>query len=255
MPDLDAYLERLGLKDESLPLTRETIGRLQKAHLMTVPFENLDVVWRRHIQLDERLLFQKIVGERRGGFCYELNGLMVAMLRQMGFDACLVAAAVANEEGLYGREAAHASIRVALDEPALMDVGFGRSFVRPLALKAGLIQHDGRDDYRLLRQDDLWVLQRRSNRPDVWQDYFRFNEEPWSLGDFQDMCNYQQTSPESHFTQRTVCSIVTGTGRITLAGDRLIRTENDRRDEVPFSASATFDRHLKEIFAIVRPAS
>jgi len=227
MLDLDAYLERLGLGGEELPPTRDTLCRLQEAHLLKIPFENLDVVWKRHIQLDEELLFQKIVGERRGGFCYELNGLMTAILRKLGFDAHLMAAAVANEEGAYGLDAAHASIRVALEQPMLMDVGFGRSFMRPLELKADLVQHDGYDDFRLIQQGDLWVLQRLSDSPNVWRDYFRFTESPWPLSDFQDMCDYQQTSPDSHFTQRKVCSIATKTGRVTLAADRLILTEGD----------------------------
>ncbi len=255
MPQLNAYLDRLGLTGEALPPTRDTICRLQEAHLLKIPFENLDVVWKRHIQLDEERLFQKIVEERRGGFCYELNGLMVALLRQIGFDAYLMAAAVANEDGIYGLEAAHACIRVGLDKPMLMDVGFGRSFMRPLELNASLFQHDGRDDYRLLQEDGLWVLQCYSKDLHAWQDYFRFTEEPWSLRDFQDMCDYQQNSPDSYFAGRTICSIATKTGRITLTADRLIQTEGDRREETVLSNSATFDHHLRDIFGIVKPPS
>ncbi|MGI9451569.1 MAG: arylamine N-acetyltransferase family protein, partial [Geminicoccaceae bacterium] len=253
MLDLDGYLERMGLRGEALPPTRTTISRLQEAHLLSIPFENLDVVWKRHIQLDEQLLFNKIIGERRGGFCYELNGLMVAILKQFGFEAHLMSAAVANEEGIYGLDAAHACIRVVLEQPMLMDVGFGRCFMRPLQLKADQVQHDGRDDYRLKRQGDLWRLQCRSDDPEVWQDYYRLTEKPWSLSDFQDMCNYQQTSPKSYFAGRTICSIATETGRTTLTADRLILTEDDHREETPFSDQVTFGKHLREIFGIVRP--
>ncbi|MGI9492421.1 MAG: arylamine N-acetyltransferase family protein [Geminicoccaceae bacterium] len=255
MLNLDAYLDRLGLRGEKLPPTRATIRRLQEAHLFNIPFENLDLVWKRHIQLDEQRLFNKIVGNRRGGFCYELNGLMAAILRQLGFEANLVAAAVANDEGVYGLDAAHACLRVALQEPLLMDVGFGRCFMRPLELKANLVQHDGRDDYRLLQQGNLWVLQCRSDDGDVWKDYYRFTEEPWSLTDFQDMCDYQQTSPKSYFAGRTICSIATETGRTTLTADSLILTEGDRRQEMTFSDQAKFEQHLRTIFGIARPSS
>ncbi|MGI9505795.1 MAG: arylamine N-acetyltransferase family protein, partial [Geminicoccaceae bacterium] len=246
---------RLGLRGEALPPTRDTIRRLQEAHLLNIPFENLDVVWKRHIQLDEQRLFNKIIGERRGGFCYELNGLMAAMLGQLGFEAYLMAAAVGTPDGGFGRDAAHACIRVALDPPILMEVGFGESILQPMELAADLIQDDGRIAYRLQREGEFWVLQSQAKDADSWHDDYRFTEQPWPLSDFQDMCDYQQSSPASHFTRRWVCSIASETGRTTLTKDKLIITDRGRRGETPIVGPAMFDQYLKKIFGIVRPAS
>jgi N-hydroxyarylamine O-acetyltransferase len=253
MLELSPFLDRLGLAGDALPPTGETVERLQQAHLLTVPFENLDVVWKRPIRLDEALLFEKIVGEGRGGFCYELNGLMAAMLRALGFEAHLMAASVAKAEGGYGPAAAHACIRVALDPPLLMEVGFGDSTMRPMILRPDVVQHDGRAAYRLLRSGDVWELQHQAGADGLWRDGYRFTEEAWSLGDFQAMCDYQQTSPESNFTKRTICSKATETGRVTLTGDRLILTEGDRRRETPLGDELRFEICLWKIFGIVMP--
>jgi N-hydroxyarylamine O-acetyltransferase len=78
--DTDAYLRRISY-DGSLELTPEVLGALQYTHLLSVPFENLDIHLGREILLDENRLFDKIVTERRGGFCYELNGLFTALLQ------------------------------------------------------------------------------------------------------------------------------------------------------------------------------
>lgn len=255
MLDLDTYLDRLGLKATSLPPTRQALDRLQKAHLFQVPFENLDVVWQRPIRLDDVLLFDKIVVQRRGGFCYELNGLMASMLRKLGFDAHLVAASVAKPDGSFGLDAAHAAILVALDPPVLMEVGFGETTICPLELTPDIVQHDGRVAYRLERRGDLWVLQSQTGLNDAWQDSYRFTEEAWSLPAFQEMCDYQQTSKESQFTQRTVCSIATEAGRTTLTAGRLILTEGDRRTEIAIADQSAFDECLKKIFGIVRPGA
>lgn len=253
--DFDAYLDRLGLSGGSLPPTRETLCRLQEAHLLNIPFENLDVVWKRHIQLDEQRLFDKVVRRKRGGFCYELNGLMMTLLKKLGFEAHLMAASVAKVEGGYGLDAAHACIFVALDTPMLMEVGFGESTMLPMELTQDLIQHDGRVAYRLQRRGDFWVLQSQVGLHGVWYDRYRFAEQAWSLSAFQAMCDYQQTSKESQFTQRTVCSIATKTGRTTLTKDRLILTEGDRREEVHIPDQARFAECLKKIFGIVEPSA
>src|SRR4051812_21960412 len=118
--NIDAYLARIGYSGSIEP-TAETLRALQQAHLLAVPFENLDVYLKRPIILDEERLFAKIVGERRGGFCYELNGLFAALLRSLGFKVELLSARVHNDSGGFNAEFDHLTLRVrgTDDEPYL----------------------------------------------------------------------------------------------------------------------------------------
>src|SRR5690349_13974281 len=114
MLDVDAYLERLEYDGPRTP-TVETLCRLQEAHLLIVPFENLDIFLRRRIVLDEAALFDKIVRQRRGGFCYEVNGLFAALLRALRFSVTLLSARDVHADGTYGPEFDHLALLVTLD--------------------------------------------------------------------------------------------------------------------------------------------
>src|SRR4051812_10193641 len=96
--DVHAYLERIRYHGPLDP-TAETLRRLQVAHLLSVPFENLSIHWGEPIELDDEALFEKIVVRRRGGFCYELNGLFATLLRALGFDVAMLSAGVEGSAG------------------------------------------------------------------------------------------------------------------------------------------------------------
>src|SRR5919109_1202974 len=101
--NIQAYLDRIGYRGPLEP-TAETLRALHVAHLLGVPFENLNIGMGWPIVLDEAALFDKIVVRRRGGFCYELNGLFAALLRELGFDVTLLSAGVARQDGGFGPE-------------------------------------------------------------------------------------------------------------------------------------------------------
>src|SRR6476660_7309603 len=109
--DVQAYLRRINYHGEQAP-TAAVLRDLHRAHLLAVPFENLDIHLGRPIVLDQAALFDKIVRRRRGGFCYELNGLFGLMLRQLGFDVTLLAAGVARADGGFGPEFDHLTLLV-----------------------------------------------------------------------------------------------------------------------------------------------
>ena len=234
--DTSAYLARIGVVPP-IPPNAEGVRQLQVAHLMSVPFENLDIYLGRRIVLDEKAFFDKIVRRRRGGFCYELNGLFAALLRQLGFGVNLLSARVAKTTGGFGPECDHLALLVEFPgaEPRrLVDVGFGDCFREPLLFdesrpQAAPAQDSGRA-YRLDRADDTVTLL-RLEEDRAWKPQYVFSPVSRRLEEFADMCRYQQTSPESHFTQRRICSRATPTGRITLADLRLIVTENGTRSE------------------------
>src|SRR6266436_9958960 len=101
--DIRAYLQRLSYTGAIAP-SAETLRLLQLAHLRAVPFENLSIHSGEPVVLDDRALFEKIVGRRRGGFCYELNGLFAALLRALGFQVTTLSAGVAHAGGGFGPE-------------------------------------------------------------------------------------------------------------------------------------------------------
>src|ERR1044071_5671872 len=100
MLDSDAYLKRINYHGSVAP-SAETLRQLQVAHLLTVPFENLSIHSQQPIVLQDEALFTKIVERRRGGFCYECNGLFAALLRALGFKVTMLSAEVANPDGIF----------------------------------------------------------------------------------------------------------------------------------------------------------
>src|SRR5580693_4132225 len=146
--NVPAYLARISYNG-SLEPTAETLSRLHLAHLYAVPFENLDIHLGRKITCDESRFFHKIVGLRRGGFCYELNGAFASLLRELGFRVTLLSARVAHPDGSYGPEFDHLTLCVDLEEPWLADVGFGDCFLEPLRLESRAGQPQNGRVYRL----------------------------------------------------------------------------------------------------------
>ena len=138
----DAYLKRINYTGPLEP-SPETLRALQVAHLRTVPFENLSIHAGEPIVLEENALFTKIVERRRGGFCYEANGLFAALLRALGFEVAMLAAGVAKSQGGFGPQFDHMTLMVTLDERWLADVGFGDSFLEPLLLDSRMEQVQG----------------------------------------------------------------------------------------------------------------
>jgi N-hydroxyarylamine O-acetyltransferase len=249
--NLQAYLQRInyaGPLDPSI----ETLAGLHQAHLLAVPFENLDIHLGRPIIPDEAAFFRKIVEERRGGFCYELNGLFAALLRELGFDVTLLSARVARESGGFGPEFDHLTLLVQLEERWLADVGFGDCFREPLRLDEQGEQCQRMGSYRLAKEGIGWVLWELSKEAG-WQPQYQFTLQPRRLADFAGMCHYQQTSPESHFTQKRVCSLATPEGRVTLSDSRLIVSQNGQREQRELSSQAEVESALRSWFGVEYP--
>lgn len=242
-PHRRAYLRRLGLDDQPTP-TLAGLRLLHAAHLRHVPFENLSIHLGEEIVLESDALVTKIVDRGRGGFCYELNGAFAALLAALGFEVTLLAARVHGTDGL-GPPFDHMCLRVDLDEPWLADVGFGDNFVQPLRLHAGGDQIDDAGTFRLepAGEDELDLL--RDGRPQ-----YRFDLTPRALADYGGTCSHHQTSPASHFTRGTVCSMLTSEGRMTIAGRTLITTTAGDRDERALDDDELLDAYRRH-FGIV----
>jgi N-hydroxyarylamine O-acetyltransferase len=246
--DPTAYLYRLGLT-ETIATNVSGLRRLHRAHLLRVPFENLDIHLGRPIRLDPASLFAKIVTHRRGGFCYELNGLFASLLKALGFSVALLSARVANDEGVFGTEFDHLALRIDIDEPYLADVGFGDLFLEPVRLIADVEQNDPCGDFRFVDKEDAWILQRRGTEAQ-WISLYSLTLLPHRLDDFAEMCLYHQTSAASHFTRKIVCSLATPTGRVTISGDRLIERSGGHRHERIIGTEAEFRFLLANRFGV-----
>ncbi|MFN2510579.1 MAG: arylamine N-acetyltransferase [Pyrinomonadaceae bacterium] len=247
--NIKAYLERINY-DGSLAPTAETLRELQVAHLLAVPFENLSIHAKQPIVLEDDALFTKIVERRRGGFCYEANGLFAALLRALGFDVCMLSAEVANAEGGFGLAFDHMALMVSLEQRWLVDVGFGDSFREPLLLDELGEQVQGRRAYRITPDGPKLILMQRDDG-DEWKAQYRFTLQNYGYADYAEMCRYHQTSPESHFTKARICSRATDEGRITLSDMRFISTSmNGGRQERTLTSQEEYAAVLCEHFGI-----
>lgn len=246
--NIEAYLRRINYTGPTEP-TAPTLRELHLAHLLAVPFENLDIHLGREIVLDEEKLLSKIVRQHRGGFCYELNGAFAALLRELGFEVAMLSAGVARAEGGFDPPFDHMTLMVRLEDRWLADVGFGDSFREPLLLDNRDEQTQNGEAYKLVdAEDEHLILERReggSRKPQ-----YRFTLQPYQLSDFAEMCRYHQTSPESPFTQRRTCSLATLEGRITVTGMRLITSVRGERDERELSGPAEYANTLRERFGV-----
>ena len=227
--DIAAYLARIGVTGP-IELKAETLRTFHLAHLYTVPFENLDISSGREFVCDEERFFHKIVKLQRGGFCYELNGAFAALLRRLGFRVTLLSARVSREDGGASPDFDHLALRVDLDEPWLVDVGFGDSFLEPLRLKPEIEQEQDGGRFRMAAVGDVLIVQRKLAEG-IWKSLYQFTLQPRQLADFEARCRFQQTSPESHFTRQRICTLPTSNGRITLSDLKLIRTTGEVREE------------------------
>ena len=246
--DITAYLDRINYHGPLAP-SAETLRELQVAHLLTVPFENLCIHDKRPIALDDNALFEKIVRRRRGGVCYEANGLFAALLRALGFDVKMLSAEVANEEGGFGPDFDHMALMVAINERWLVDVGFGDSFLEPLLVDKRDDQRQGERAYRIDSDGRRLTLMQRDDGADgEWKAQYRFTLQPYEYSDYEEMCRYHQTSPQSHFTQGRICSRATPDGRVTLGEMRLIITRNGEREEREITDEEEYAATLRERF-------
>lgn len=252
--DVQAYLNRIGITQIE-NTSKKFLETLINAHLETVPFENLDVIAKKPLKLDSASLFQKIVINLRGGFCYELNGLFYQLLSEIGFDVKIGAAYVYNSkeqrysyiENVYD----HMILAVQLNQLYLVDVGFGDSIRKPIALPNGHVE-DVSGLYRIVRLNSskkIYELQYRRYNHD-WIPQYHFNLIFLQLKNFNYSCHWTETSPESHFTQQAVTTIATSNGRITLVDQSLTITTDKNKEKKQITDAETRKKFMKEYFGI-----
>jgi N-hydroxyarylamine O-acetyltransferase len=223
------YLERIGL-EAPLAVDADGLRSLHAAHLRTVPFENLDIHLGVPIVLDPDALLDKIVTRRRGGYCYELNGAFAGLLHSLGFRTSLLEARVFDDAGDLGIRFDHLCLQVDLDQPYLVDVGFGENFLEPLLCTPGVEQVDATGTFTIMEGGEGWFDVLRDGRPQ-----YRYSPTPRRLRDFASGNRHQQISPDSPFRRAPMCTLATPRGRITISGSTLIETQDGSRTETKLS--------------------
>ncbi|OKI07312.1 acetyltransferase [Streptomyces sp. CB02923] len=230
--DLDAYLARIGYEGERAP-TETTLRKLHARHAATFGFENLEIVLGRPVLLDVKSLQEKMVGRRRGGYCYEQNLLYAAALERLGFRVTGLGARIRMGEAKI-RPVTHALLTVRLDgEDWITDVGFGgEALLEPVPLRDGFEARQGGWTLGLVREGDdgTWVL--RSQHEDGWFDLYAFGPEARHPADYGVFNYYISTHPRSPFTGRMVVQQPAPDLRRTLIGTELTLTRPDWSREV-----------------------
>ncbi|WP_350326161.1 arylamine N-acetyltransferase family protein [Streptomyces katrae] len=236
--DLDAYLERIGLGAGTGRAVRElrpdleTLYEVHRAHTAAIPFESLDVLLGRPVELEVKALEDKLVRARRGGYCYEQNSLLAAALERIGFEVS-GRGARNRTRGDSLLAVTHAVLVVTVDgEPWLCDAGFGYMGPRepvPLA-RPGTEVRQGPWTYAV-HEEEEGVLVLRARRGEGWWDLYAFSPQRYHPVDYVVLNHYSSTHPRSSFVGKTIVQLPGEAVRKTLVGSELTRLFPDGRTE------------------------
>jgi N-hydroxyarylamine O-acetyltransferase len=214
--DADAYLARIGVARGA------SLATLHEAHVRSVPSEDYDIHRGVPLSLDVEDLYDKIVRRHRGGYCYELNGLFAALLRELGFAVTLVSAFTLDDDGARGPEFDH--LRLLVDGEWIADVGNGSRWLRPVPLRPGL-----HGDVDVRRKGELWWDIERHPKGG-WERGWAWTPQPRELSDFLPRCRYHEHDPDSHFVATRFAVLATDLGRVSLVNGVFAETGRpDRR--------------------------
>lgn len=229
--DLDAYFSRIGYGGPRAP-TRAALTEILHRHVVTIPFENLDVLLGRPIRTDAESVMRKLVHDRRGGYCFEQNHLLLFALRALGFTAEPMIARVRWQVPAdIATGLTHMLVRVTLDgRDWLADAGMGSlSLTAPVEMVDGLEQDTPHDRRRLVRRGGYFAQQVLFGGE--WQDVSVFRPEPAAAVDLELGNWYSHTHPQAHFRNNLMVARATADGRRTLFNRELTERHRDGRSE------------------------
>jgi N-hydroxyarylamine O-acetyltransferase len=243
------YLKRIDYTDV-VDVTDEVLTSLHKNHVFQIPFENLDVYYKRIFNLDIGNVYQKIINDRRGGFCYELNLLFNWLLTEIGFSSRIIASRIFNENGTAGPDFDHMSIYVKTGKGFLLDVGYGDLFVTPIEIKEG-VQFDGRNYFLIDKWNKNEYVISMSADGISFSKRYAFSLDLINAKDFDTICLDKQTNPSSYFVKNVICTKPTQTGRVTIFNNKLVVKNGELRTEIAIQSEENFARCLKDKFEII----
>jgi N-hydroxyarylamine O-acetyltransferase len=247
--NLKTFLGRIGLEGSLTP-NLETLRAVHRAFLLSVPYENFDIHLGRELPLSQARAFEKTVLEKRGGWCFEMNGLLGWAIRELGFETWFASGAVNREARGDLANDNHLIILVRLEGQLwLCDAGFGNGLLEPIPLHVGE-HHQTWMTLRLEQQGETWVFH---PDPSTNSPSFDFTVAPRELESFQPRCTWLQTSSESGFVQNTVCIRHMPGGIIALRGAVLSETGAGGTTKTTLENADQFAQTLRERFDLELP--
>jgi N-hydroxyarylamine O-acetyltransferase len=255
MIDLEPYLARIGYSGPVKP-DLITLNALMRAHAQSVPFENLDVLLGRPIDLSPEALQRKIVSDRRGGYCFEQNGLLLSVLQTIGFTVTPLSARVRYQRPRdYTPARTHLFLRVEIDDvPWVADVGVGSmSLTGSFRLDADGEQPTPHEPRRIVREGSLYFHQARLG--DEWHDVLEFTGEEMPPID-RELANwFTSAHPQSHFKNRLVAARALTDGRrlSLLNRDLTVRDRDGRAHTRSLATPAELLDVLAQEFGLLFP--
>ena len=246
--NLQDYFARIGYQGDAAQ-DISTLNAVMRCQLFRVPFENLDVQAGKVVSIQPEDIVDKIVYQRRGGYCYEVNGVFAMALQAIGFDYQLVAA----RPMFYPvrRPKTHMAIVVHIDEQAwLCDLGFGSYGIRaPMALDLLDQEVVQDDDCFMLTATDTSAFLLKAKVDEAWQPQFAFDLTPWELIDFYPANYMNSTDPSAIFVQKLLVVLHTHQGRDVLFGNTLKTIRHGVAEKRILSASERSNT-LKTVFGL-----
>lgn len=253
--DLDAYFARIGYAGSREP-TLETLQAIVLAHAKAIPFENLNPFTGLPVKLDLASLQAKLVHGRRGGYCFEQNGLMLAVLRALGFEASgLIARVIWNLPVETVTARSHMVIRVELEgRSRMVDIGFGgNTLTGVLDLTPGVEQATPHEPFRLVDEGDGYLRQEVQLRGD-WKASYRFDLTRQNPIDYEVGNHFTSTHPSSHFLSTIIASRVGDGRRYALRNTELtthhLHGDSERR---VLGGPAEIEDALEDVFSLSFP--
>ncbi len=248
---LPRYFARIGYRGPVAP-TMEVLAALHAAHIAAIPFEAIDALTGAGIDIGADAIDAKLIGQRRGGYCFEQNGLFLRVLQAIGFAA----------EGLIGRvrwmlpddapptPRTHMVVRVTLDRrPWLVDVGFGAAVPpRPLAMDSEDAQPTRHESYRVVRHGAEWQVAARIDAK--WRTLYRIENVAPPAIDYEIGNWYTSAHPDSHFRYQLIAARTTAETRYGLRDNRLTVRLADGRIDRRYLTADEIERVLAEIFLL-----
>jgi N-hydroxyarylamine O-acetyltransferase len=252
--DLPAYFARIGYDGPRTP-TLETLRAIQLLHPQAIAFENLNPLLAIPVRLDIESLQEKLIRSRRGGYCFEQNGVLLHALQALRFRVTGLAARVVwnQPDPTAMTPRSHMVLKVELEQGTyIADVGFGMSPTAPLRLVPGIAQETPHESFRLLENNGLYTLQ--CSLKGQWTSFYLFDLQEQAPVDYQVANHYVSTWPTSHFVTSLVAARATADGRYGLRNNRLsIHQRSVEREQRVLSSAAEISAVLKDLFGVVMP--
>jgi arylamine N-acetyltransferase len=247
--DIQKYLERINYTGPLDGGVKELFA-LQEAHYIAVPYENFDILAGRPLSLSIPDLYKKIVLERRGGYCFELNGLFAELLRQLGYEVTEYFSRYLRDEPPLPMPRHRVMVAEAQGKRYFVDIGVGGVVPRwPLLMAPGVEQKQNNELYRLSRDEVLGnVIQ--EFRHGQWSNYISFTDEPAYPVDFIAANYWCQYAPESIFNKEPMAAILTPNGRVTMFGPEVRVFSPDGVKVIPVGSEDEVKMMAKEWFGV-----